>query len=60
MLREFTGEDKADRGLDLARRNGGLLVVGGELRGLSRNTLKNVYCSLDWSRLEDACGGAYH
>lgn len=35
MLRELSGEDEADRGLDLARRDGRLLVVRSELRGLA-------------------------
>lgn len=43
MLGKFTWEDETDRGLDLARRNGRLLVVGSKLGGLSRNTLENVW-----------------
>lgn len=43
VLGEFTGEDKTDRGLDLARRDGRLLVVGSKLGGFSRNTLENVW-----------------
>lgn len=43
MLGEFTGEDKTDRGLDLTRRDGRLLVVGSKLGGFGRNTLENVW-----------------
>ena len=42
VLGEFTGEDESYRGLDLAGRDGGLLVVGSELGGLSGDTLKDV------------------
>jgi len=42
VLGELTGEDEADRGLDLARGDGGLLVVGGELGGLSCDALEDV------------------
>lgn len=42
MLGELTGEDQADGGLDLARGDGGLLVVGGKLGGLSGNALEDV------------------
>ena len=42
MLGQLTGEDEADRGLDLSGRDGGLLVVGGELGGLSGNALEDV------------------
>ena len=42
MLGKFTGEDQADRGLDLARGDGGLLVAGGELGGLSCDALEDV------------------
>jgi len=42
VLGKFTGEDQADRGLDLARGDGGLLVVGGELGGLSCDALEDV------------------
>jgi hypothetical protein len=42
VLRELAGEDEADRGLDLARRDGGLLVVPGEARRLLRELLEDV------------------
>lgn len=42
MLGQFTREDEADRGLDLAGRDGRLLVVGGELGSLGRDTLEDV------------------
>lgn len=42
MLGQLTGEDEADRGLDLSGGDGGLLVVGGELGGLSGNALEDV------------------
>ena len=42
MLGEFTGEDQSYGGLDLARRDGGLLVVGGELGSLSCDALEDV------------------
>lgn len=42
VLGKLTGEDKADRGLDLAGRDGGLLVVGGKLGGLSCDALEDV------------------
>lgn len=43
VLGEFTGEDESDGGLDLTRRDGGLLVVCGEFGSLSSNTLENIY-----------------
>lgn len=43
VLGQFTGEDEPDRGLDLARRDRRLLVVGGKLRGFGGNTLEDVY-----------------
>ena len=42
VLGKLTGEDEADRGLDLAGRDGGLLVVGGKLGGLSCDALEDV------------------
>jgi hypothetical protein len=42
VLGKLTGEDQADRGLDLARGDGGLLVVGGELGSLSCDALEDV------------------
>lgn len=42
MLGQLTGEDETDGGLDLAGRDGGLLVVGGELGGLSCDALEDV------------------
>ena len=55
MLGKFTGEDQADRGLDLARGDGGLLVVGGELGGLSCDALEDVWVDCQyWTRLLDA------
>lgn len=47
MLGQLAGKDQAHRGLDLTRRNGGLLVVCGELGGLGSNTLKYVCNGLD-------------
>ena len=43
MLGEFTREDESDRGLNLTGGDGGLLVIGSKLGGLSGNTLENVY-----------------
>ena len=43
MLGELTGEDEADRGLDLARRDGRLLVVSSELASLGCDTLEDVW-----------------
>ena len=42
VLGKFTGEDQPHGGLDLSRRDGGLLVVSGKLGGLSGDTLKDV------------------
>ena len=42
MLGKLTREDEADGGLNLARRDGGLLVVGGKLGGLGGDALENV------------------
>ena len=43
MLGKLAGKDEADRGLDLARRDGGLLVVSRKLGGLGSDTLEDVY-----------------
>jgi hypothetical protein len=42
VLGELSGEDEADGGLNLAGRDGRLLVVGRELRGLGRDALEDV------------------
>jgi hypothetical protein len=42
VLGEFSGEEKSDGGLDLARGDGGPLVVVGEARGLGRDPLEDV------------------
>ena len=42
MLGKLTGEDETDGSLDLSRRDGGLLVVGSELRSLSGDALEDV------------------
>lgn len=42
VLGKLTGEDEADGGLDLAGRDGGLLVVCGKLGGLSCDALEDV------------------
>lgn len=42
MLGQLTGEDQTHRSLDLSGRDGGLLVVGGQLGGLSGNALEDV------------------
>uniref|UniRef100_A0A453N467 Uncharacterized protein n=1 Tax=Aegilops tauschii subsp. strangulata TaxID=200361 RepID=A0A453N467_AEGTS len=42
MLGELAGEDEADGGLDLAGRDGGLLVVPRELGGLAGELLEDV------------------
>jgi hypothetical protein len=43
VLSQFTGEDQADGGLDLSGGDGGLLVVGSQLGGLSGNALEDVW-----------------
>ncbi len=42
VLGQFSRQDETNRGLDLARRQGGSLVVGSKLGGLSGHTLKDV------------------
>jgi hypothetical protein len=42
VLGKFTREDKTNSGLDLARRDGGTLVVGSQLGGFSGDTLKDI------------------
>ena len=42
MLGKLTREHKTNSGLDLARAQGGLLVVGRELSSLSSNALEDV------------------
>jgi len=42
VLGQLTGEDETDGGLDLAGGDGGALVVGSELGGLTGDTLKDV------------------
>jgi len=42
VLGKLTREHEANGGLDLARREGGLLVVGGELSSLASNALEDV------------------
>ena len=42
VLGELTGEEEPDRGLDLARGDGGPLVVVSQLGGLSSNPLKQI------------------
>jgi hypothetical protein len=42
VLGELTGEHEPDGGLDLPRRESGLLVVLGKLSGLSSNALEDV------------------
>jgi hypothetical protein len=42
VLGQLTRKDQANRRLDFPRRDGGLLVVGSELRGLGGNTLEDV------------------
>ena len=42
MLRQFTRQDEANRGLDLAGRDGRLFRIGRELRGLGGNTFEDV------------------
>ena len=43
MLGKLTGEDEADRSLDLSGRDGGLLVVGGKLGSLRSDALEDVW-----------------
>ena len=43
VLGKLTGKDETDGGLDLTGRDGGLLVVGSELGGLSCNALEDVW-----------------
>ena len=42
VLGKFTGEEKADGGLDLARREGALLVVSGQTRSLKGESLEDI------------------
>ncbi len=42
MLGKLTGEHETNGGLDLARREGGLLVVGGELPSLASDAPEDV------------------
>ena len=42
VLGELTGQDEAHSGLDLSGGEGGLLVVTGELAGLSHDALEDV------------------
>ena len=44
MLGKLARKDEADRGLDLAGRDGGLLVVGSELGSLGGDTLEDICC----------------
>lgn len=43
MLGKLTGEDEADGSLNLSGRDGGLLVVRGQLGGLGSDALEDVY-----------------
>ena len=43
VLGQFTRKDETDRGLDLAGRDGALLVVGSKLGSLSSDTLEDIY-----------------
>lgn len=43
VLGQLTGQDQADGGLDLTRRDGGFLVVGGEFGGLGGDALEDVW-----------------
>lgn len=43
MLGQFAGQDQPDRGLDLSRRDGRLLVVRRQLRGLGCDSLEDVW-----------------
>lgn len=42
MLGQFTGQDQTDRGLNFARGDGRLLVVGSKLRGLGGDPLEDI------------------
>jgi len=42
VLGKFTGEDQANGSLNLARRDGRLLVVGSQLGGLGSDTLEDI------------------
>ena len=42
MLRQLSWKDESDSSLDLTRGHSGLLVVAGQLRGLSGNLLEDV------------------
>jgi hypothetical protein len=42
VLRKLSGKDETNGSLDLTRRNGGLLVVRCQLRGLSSDPLENI------------------
>ena len=42
MLGKFSRKHEADGGLDLTRRKGGLLVVGGKLSSLSGNAFEDI------------------
>jgi hypothetical protein len=42
VLGKFTREDETNSGLDLARRDGGTLVVSSQLGGFSGDTLKDI------------------
>lgn len=42
VLGKLAGKDEADRGLDLAGRDGGLLVVGSKLGSLGSDTLEDI------------------
>jgi len=42
MLGKFSGKHETDGGLDLTRRKGSLLVVGGKLSSLSGNAFEDI------------------
>ena len=52
VLGELSGEDESDRGLDLSGRDGGSVVVRGELGGFGSDSLENVRDE----RVEDSHG----
>lgn len=54
VLGQLAGEDEPHGGLDFARGDGGLLVVGGELGGLGGDALEDVWMWL--SELADRIG----